>query len=1131
MITEEEESNESIYSPPSIQRLVCGSESGEVHLEMWHIDRQSHLTRHGEGIEISLAPIDTELACVSCGTKRRQRLFRELRIGAPFALSTIVPTALSHTPRKNTAGLPSEGRTILGFTDSRQGSARLAVRLQQESERNRVRSVLYHQLVANRKSVDTTQLENDVSALRVALQNSESQGLRSILNDKELELDSLRATPLVGSLSWSDAVNALVADSNLNAMHKSFRYVSGTTLSASEFANFCLFREFVRRPKRMNSSETMGMVSLQYPSLENSEIPQGWPLKPKHWDCFLKLLVDFYFRDISAVDVTDDYLRWMGIPVRKHYVQGPRYVESLTSRQRRWPTWDSSRTSSRLPRLLRYAAGLDESDDSVDRVNAALEHAWHVLRPHLQELPAGYVLRLSEIAEFSELSTAAVCPYTMRVLDETLAGLSPYLPVNGQRGTCKSFMPPKVPKAYWRDESGRVSDRKEIEDWLASDANVATARSLGVWSNLNDRIVAVAPYFEVAEHSAQIDSPRLRDLEARFKSGELNVLSCSTTMEMGVDVGGLSAVVMNNAPPSSANYRQRAGRAGRRGEGLSFAVTLCPSTPHGERIFEDPLWPFTSSIRVPKVALDSERLVQRHVNSICLGTYLKGRDVGRLRTRWFFLQDGKTNSQGQQFIQWCMHDAVNDTQLVRGLNRLTAGTNLSGNPIAKLLQNCALALQTAMNDWMQEVEALQEDAEEFRNMDAKSPALLAIAQQRERLLNEYLLGELANRQFLPSYGFPIGIVSFNTITADDLRRSSNRTTTDDTESFSGLRLGHPSRRLELAIREYAPGTDVTIDGRVYESGGVTLNWHLPPNVEHVNEPQAIGYVWHCRSCGATGEGRSLPSECGNCLGSVEHRKYLQPAGFAVDIRHSAHNNVVTPSYIPVESPWISCPTMDWTELKAPCCGRFRYSDFGHLFHGSRGAHGYGYAVCLRCGRAASESGHMNETAVPDSVGPGHLRLRGGNNRQGTSACDGRDFAIQRGLTLGGSQRTDVFELQITDLTDNVVAQSIGVAFRTAFCQLIGIQEEEVGVAVRHARGADGEYCRAILMYDMAEGGNGYVAALRENVSATLRGTLRVLDCAKNCDAACHSCLVTFRSQFDIERLNRHKALEFAFNWT
>lgn len=149
-------------------------------------------------------------------------------------------------------------------------------------------------------------------------------------------------------------------------------------------------------------------------------------------------------------------------------------------------------------------------------------------------------------------------------------------------------------------------------------------------------------------------------------------------------------------------------------------------------------------------------------------------------------------------------------------------------------------------------------------------------------------------------------------------------------------------------------------------------------------------------------------------------------------------------------------------MGVPCDGRFRYSDVGHLFHGSRGAYGFGYAVCLRCGRAASESGHWYETDTPASVGPGHLRLRGGKDRDGASECDGRDFAIQRGLSLGGSRYTDVFELQIANLADDVAALSIGVALRSAFCRLMGIQEDEVGVTVRQAQAADGKVCQSIF---------------------------------------------------------------------
>ena len=297
-------------------------------------------------------------------------------------------------------------------------------------------------------------------------------------------------------------------------------------------------------------------------------------------------------------------------------------------------------------------------------------------------------------------------------------------------------------------------------------------------------------------------------------------------VEMGVDIGGLSAVVMNNAPPNSANYLQRAGRAGRRGEGVSFAVTLCPSSPHGEQVFNDPLWPFTSTMSVPRVALDSARLVQRHVNSLCLGAFLEGRDVRRLKTGWFFQEDESGSSPGGQFVEWCRADAEHDERLITGLNRLVRGTALATGETMRLLDTTADAMARSMGAWRREVDALRKDAAQFGGAEPESraPALLAIERQLRRLEGEYLLAELANRQFLPGYGFPTGIVSFVPTTIDELkRRQRDREGRDES---LGKRLGYPSRQMEMAIREYAPGAEIVMDGRVYESGGVTLNWHL-----------------------------------------------------------------------------------------------------------------------------------------------------------------------------------------------------------------------------------------------------------------------------------------------------------------
>ena len=1107
-----------------IHRLICGRNIEAEDIKEERLGQDHTLGTEEGGTPIRLSPIESgRMVCLRCGARdHRRRLLRELRIGAPFALSTIVPTALEHTPpMRNGAGLPSQGRRLLGFSDSRQGSARLAVRLQQEAERNRVRSILYHALVDERKVPDTGRLQEEIDALRA----SGSPALRSILEQKETELAQARAASGLGTLSWKAAIDHLKGDSSLGRMHRYFGKMTYLPANLDEFANFCLYREFFRRPKRMNSAETIGLISLRYPKLEGKE-PPGWPLRAEDWPVFLKLVLDFFVRDVSAVNVPDAYLHWMGIQVRKRYVQGPGYGERLTPRQQAWPAIRSRTRPGRMPRLLREAAGLDDSPSSNDRIDEAFEYAWQVLHPHLQIVGEGYLLRLDEVAVLSELPSGEICPYTARVLDATLNGLSPYLSEHGEPERCKAFDPPRVPKAYWRDSLGREADRDEVVEWLKTDPKVRNARELGVWSNLNDRVAANTPYFEAAEHSAQLDGQRLRELEQRFKGGELNVLSCSTTMEMGVDIGGLSAVIMNNAPPSFTSYLQRAGRAGRRGEGVSFALTLCPSSPHGEQVFDNPLWPFTSTIGVPRVALDSARLVQRHVNSLCLGTFLDDRDVRRLKTGWFFQDDGSGSNPGRQFIEWCRSDAEEHERLNVGLTRLVRNTALAGSPLEKLLADAAKALERSMDAWRREVEALREDAAQFRDehSETRAPAFLAIERQLRRLEKEYLLSELANRQFLPGYGFPTGVVSFIPTTLDELRRQ--QAARDGREEALGKRLGYPSRQMEMAIREYAPGAEIVMDGRVYESAGVTLNWHLPPGIEGVSEVQALRHVWRCLHCGATGDAASRPDRCAACGGSLEATKYLEPAGFAVDIRHSPHNNVVSPNFVPVEPPWISCPTPEWASFADPRIGRFRYTDSGHLFHGSRGLNGHGYAVCLRCGRAASETGPASEQDVPEALQDGHPRLRGGKQWDGSSRCTGTGFAIQRGLSLGGSRTTDVFELQLFELQDRGAALSLGIALRRAFCGHLGIEEQEVGVCVRPSRAPDETILQSIFLYDAGTGGNGYVAALRDHAAPALRDSIHILDCGKQCDAACHGCLLTFDIQYDSAKLDRHEARAF-----
>ncbi len=113
------------------------------------------------------------------------------------------------------------------------------------------------------------------------------------------------------------------------------------------------------------------------------------------------------------------------------------------------------------------------------------------------------------------------------------------------------------------------------------------------------------------EHTAQLKSEYAARLQTEFIQGKVNVLSCSTTFELGVDVGELESIFMRNVPPTSANYIQRAGRAGRRTDSSAFALTFAKLSSHDLTHFKEPEKIVRGTIRAPYFKLEPESVMSR----------------------------------------------------------------------------------------------------------------------------------------------------------------------------------------------------------------------------------------------------------------------------------------------------------------------------------------------------------------------------------------------------------------------------------------------------------------------------------------------------------------------------------------
>jgi superfamily II DNA helicase RecQ len=121
---------------------------------------------------------------------------------------------------------------------------------------------------------------------------------------------------------------------------------------------------------------------------------------------------------------------------------------------------------------------------------------------------------------------------------------------------------------------------------------------------------------EAREHTAQVASEDREEREERFRTGDLPLLFCSPTMELGVDIAQLNLVNMRNVPPTPANYAQRSGRAGRGGQ-PALVFTYCAGrSPHDQYYFREPIKMVAGSVAPPRIDIRNRDLVRSHIHAI-----------------------------------------------------------------------------------------------------------------------------------------------------------------------------------------------------------------------------------------------------------------------------------------------------------------------------------------------------------------------------------------------------------------------------------------------------------------------------------------------------------------------------------
>lgn len=665
-----------------------------------------------------------------------------------------------------------------------------------------------------------------------------------------------------------------------------------------------------------------------------------------------------------------------------------------------------------------------------------------------------------------------------------------------------------------------------------------------------------------AEHTGLLERDDRQDLETRFKKSEVlrdpwdeNLLSCTPTLELGIDIGDLSSVVLCSVPPTQASYVQRVGRAGRK-DGNALNVTVAAGKPHDLFFFAQPKEMIAGRVEAPGLFLRASAVLERQLIAFCLDKWVetglsKGQLPDKLRAVLNDIDNHVTTGFPHNFLKF-----IKEREAVLGESFLALFPELpkesadhlkvflgqapeGGAGLEYRLVNSLTAVAQDRKSLKTKIGKLSERLRRMRTDPARGAdfedELREAKQEKEGLvkvvarINERdIFNVLTDEGLIPNYAFPEEGVILRSIIFRKKEHAEGKDRKYDTWEFEY------ERPAATAISELAPANWFYAGGRKVQIDQIDLD---------VSEVEDWRFCKRCSHSQMEEDGG--PEKCPLC-GDSEWRDAGQKRPM-LRIRQVFANTSDRESRIDDGS-----DSRDRTFYQKQMLVAFKQSDVTDAFHIDSEHLPFGFEFLARAVFREVNFGEKDEDADLVKIAGQQLPRKGfslcrdcgkiktDKEIKHSFTCPQRkkdgDPLMTGAMYLYRELHSEAIRILLPETTMSLgdrKLHSLVAALQLGLKKKFGGSIDHLQVATQHEPVENSEQDKKFLvLYDSVPGGTGYLKDLMRS-EAPLFDVFRLayealVSCECNADPGkdgCYRCLFAYRNSYDMPQTSRNAAIE------